>query len=178
MVGRSDIFCLTREDCKQRLIPQGLTTFESGSKYGNMGRGCFSKFDTLYWSGGGSYEQKTTYDLGSEKKIRVTCGKAEPISTMAPTKAPTMAPVTPAPVVTDTPTEETIVPAVDENITISITETEDEVATNFTPAELSPNNSTEYRDSTSPDGTAADPCWLAKIQVHLKLRTTHQMKQT
>eukprot|EP00986_Skeletonema_menzelii_P018939 scaffold26930_cov160-Skeletonema_menzelii.AAC.1 len=157
VLGRSDIFCLTRDDCKQRQDELGLKKFKSGSNYGHMGRGCFRKFDTLYWSEGGSYEQKTTSDLGWSEKIRVTCGKAEQISTIAPTNVPTKAP-TPAPVitvVTDTPTEETIVPEVDEDTT-SITETEDEVATNSTPAGLSPNNYTEYQNSTSQYGKAAE----------------------
>ncbi len=103
-----------------------------------MGRGCFSKFDTLYWSTGGSYEQKTTYDLGWSEKVRVTCGEVEQISTMAPTNAPTSTPVTdtPSTISTYEPTHET----------------EHEVATNYTSAPiLTSNNYTVYQNSTLQD---------------------------
>mmetsp|Transcript_30155 Transcript_30155/g.60581 ORF Transcript_30155/g.60581 Transcript_30155/m.60581 type:complete len:340 (-) Transcript_30155:95-1114(-) len=141
VVGRSDVYCLTQDDCKQRQQELGLKKFKSG-KYGNMGRGCFSKYTTLYWSVGGSYKQQTTTDLGSTAKKRVMCGEAEQISTVAPTNEPTAAAV-----VTDTPT---IIPEV-----TYINETEN--ATNSTTVGLSPSNFTVYQNSTSQDDTATDP---------------------
>ncbi len=159
VVGRSDIFCLTRDDCKQRQKELGLKKFKSG-KYANMGRGCFSKFDTLYWSVGGSYEQKTTSDLGWSAKVRVMCGEAEQISTVAPTNAPmpTNAPTT-IPAVTATPTKETIIPEVDESTIPTYeptNETEYEVVTNSTQVPtlaptLTPNNYTAYQNSIVQD---------------------------
>ena len=160
VVGRSDIFCLTRDDCKQRQKELGLKKFKSG-KYANMGRGCFSKFDTLYWSVGGSYEQKTTSDLGWSAKVRVMCGEAEQISTVAPTNAPmpTNTPTT-IPAVTATPTKETIIPEVDESTIPTykpINETEYEVVTNSTLAPtLTPNNYTVYQNSTLQDDSEVE----------------------
>lgn len=143
VVGRSDIFCLTRDDCKQRQNELGLKKFKSG-RYSNMGRGCFSKFDTLYWSTGGSYEQKTTYDLGWSAKVRVTCGEAEQISTVAPSNAPTTTPTnvpTSTLVVTDAPTKSTLPTSY---------ETEHEVATNST------SNYTVHQNLTLQDDSDAE----------------------
>ena len=164
----SDVFCLTEKDCKQRQKELGLTKYKSG-RYGNMGHGCFSKHSTLYWSKGGSFKEMTAMDLGSSEKKRVMCGEAELISTVAPTNEPT-----PAVVVTATPTEETvfIIPIasddepidepIDENgngtvtppESTNVTETENEVTTNSTLAELTPNNETAYQNMTAQDDTA------------------------
>mmetsp|Transcript_5351 Transcript_5351/g.7742 ORF Transcript_5351/g.7742 Transcript_5351/m.7742 type:complete len:356 (-) Transcript_5351:148-1215(-) len=143
VVGRSDIFCLTRDDCKKRQNELGLKKFKSG-RYSNMGRGCFSKFDTLYWSTGGSYEEKTTYDLGWSAKVRVTCGEAEQISTVAPSDAPTTTPV-----ITDKPTKSTI-PTYETSYEPTY-EREHEVATNFTSAPILTSNNTVYQNSTIQD---------------------------
>ena len=77
VVGSSNIFCLTRDDCKRRQKELGLKRFKSGN-YDNMGWGYFSKNNNLYWVEGGSYQQITTSDLGSSFKKRVTCGGAAP----------------------------------------------------------------------------------------------------
>jgi hypothetical protein len=146
----SDVFCLTQSDCKQRQKELGLNRFKSG-KYGDMGRGCFSKYSTLYWSVGGTYEQQTTMDLGSTAKKRVMCGKAEQISTKSPTNEPTAAEIIILFASDDDPTpESTPSPAPTDNDakTSPITETENEFST---PTEFSPTNASE--DSETVDGT-------------------------
>lgn len=83
------VYCLTKEDCKQKKEELGFETFKSG-EYGKYGRGCFSKGKTLYWGKAGTYERKTEMNM-RDGRVRVTCEEAK--QTSSPSSQPTDAPV-------------------------------------------------------------------------------------
>lgn len=83
------VYCLTKEDCKQKKEELGFSTFKS-KDYGKYGRGCFSKGETLYWGTGGTYERKTEINMRNDR-VRVTCEEAK--QTSSPSSQPTDATV-------------------------------------------------------------------------------------
>jgi hypothetical protein len=83
------VYCLTKEDCKQKKEELGFSTFKS-KDYGKYGRGCFSKGETLYWGTGGTYERKTEMNMRYGRE-RVTCEEAK--QTSSPSSQPTDKPV-------------------------------------------------------------------------------------
>lgn len=83
------VYCLTKDDCKQKKEELGFKTFKSG-EYGKYGRGCFSKGTTLYWGTGGTRQRKTEMNMRDGRE-RVTCEEAK--QTSSPSSQPTDAPV-------------------------------------------------------------------------------------
>jgi hypothetical protein len=83
------VYCLTKEDCKQKKEELGFSTFKS-KDYGKYGRGCFSKGEALYWGTGGTYERKTEMNMRDGRE-RVTCEEAK--QTSSPSSQPTDKPV-------------------------------------------------------------------------------------